>query len=370
MLDARFLTNLTEDTGLTEQMMREAGEEDDFEGAMNAVRRLHREQLFRIGLHALTGRAGPEAAGRGYAALADAAMRTLAPAALAETERLGGDFPGAVAVVALGKAGSREMTAGSDLDLMTLYEAPDGALSAIKGWSADVFYVRFTQRLISALSAHTAEGGLYEVDMRLRPTGSKGPVSVRLAAFDDYYAGEAETWEFMVLTRARVVWASDQAFGDRVAETLERVLRRPRPGVDVAADVRKMRALMDRERRPHGFWDLKLSPGGQVDAEFAAQYRQLQAAASGGPLTVSTLEALNDDPVLAEAWRLQQRISHLLSAAFEGRVDPEAEPSVFQLRLAEAAGAPDFETLKRELTDLRARARAAFERAVPVGSDG
>lgn len=370
VLDARFLTDLTEDTGLTEQMMREAEEAGDFEGAMNAVRRLHREQLFRIGLHAMTGRAGPEAAGRGYAALADAAMRTLAPAALVETERLGGAFPGAVAVVALGKAGSREMTAGSDLDLMTLYEAPDGAMSAVKGWSADVFYVRFTQRLISALSAHTAEGGLYEVDMRLRPTGSKGPVSVRLSAFEDYYAGEAETWEFMVLTRARVVWASDPAFANRVAETIEAVLRRPRPGVDVAADVRKMRALMDRERRPHGFWDLKLSPGGQVDAEFAAQYRQLQAAAAGGPLTVSTLEALHDDAVLAEAWRLQQRLSQLLSAAFEGRVDPEAEPSVFQLRLAEAAGAADFDTLKRELTDLRARARAAFERAVPAARDG
>ncbi len=370
VLDARFLTDLTEDTGLTEQMMREAEEAGDFEGAMNAVRRLHREQLFRIGLHAMTGRAGPEAAGRGYAALADAAMRTLAPAALVETERLGGAFPGAVAVVALGKAGSREMTAGSDLDLMTLYEAPDGAMSAVKGWSADVFYVRFTQRLISALSAHTAEGGLYEVDMRLRPTGSKGPVSVRLSAFEDYYAGEAETWEFMVLTRARVVWASDPAFANRVAETIEAVLRRPRPGIDVAADVRKMRALMDRERRPHGFWDLKLSPGGQVDAEFAAQYRQLQAAAAGGPLTVSTLEALHDDAVLAEAWRLQQRLSQLLSAAFEGRVDPEAEPSVFQLRLAEAAGAADFDTLKRELTDLRARARAAFERAVPAARDG
>lgn len=370
VLDARFLTDLTEDTGLTEQMMREAEEAGDFEGAMNAVRRLHREQLFRIGLHAMTGRAGPETAGRGYAALADAAMRTLAPAALVETERLGGAFPGAVAVVALGKAGSREMTAGSDLDLMTLYEAPDGAMSAVKGWSADVFYVRFTQRLISALSAHTAEGGLYEVDMRLRPTGSKGPVSVRLSAFEDYYAGEAETWEFMVLTRARVVWASDPAFADRVAETIEAVLRRPRPGVDVAADVRKMRALMDRERRPHGFWDLKLSPGGQVDAEFAAQYRQLQAAAAGAPLTVSTLEALHDDAVLAEAWRLQQRLSQLLSAAFEGRVDPEAEPSVFQLRLAEAAGAADFDTLKRELTDLRARARAAFERAVPAARDG
>lgn len=370
VLDARFLVDLSEETGLTEQMLREAGETEDFEGAMNAVRRLHREQMFRIGIHALTGRAGAEAAGRAYAALADAAMRTLSPAALAETERLGGAFPGAVAVVALGKAGSREMTAGSDLDLMTLYEAPPEATSEIKGWTADVFYARFTQRLIAALSAHTAEGGLYEVDMRLRPTGSKGPVSVRLKAFDAYYAKEAETWEFMVLTRARVVWASDPKFGAQVSAAIESALRRPRPGVDVAADIRKMRSLMDRERRPHGFWDLKLSPGGQVDAEFAAQFRQLQAAVIGEPLTLSTLQALHDDPVLAEAWRVQQRLAHLLAAAFEGRVDPEGEPGVFQLRLAEAAGAPDFDTLKTELTDLRARARKAFERAVPAGRDG
>jgi len=370
ILDARFLEALSDETGLTEQILREAGETEDFEGAMNAVRRLHREQMFRIGIHALTGRAGPEAAGRAYAALADAAMRTLSPAALAETGRLGGAFPGAVAVIALGKAGSREMTAGSDLDLMTLYDGPRDVLSAIKDWSADVFYARFTQRLIAALSAHTAEGGLYEVDMRLRPTGSKGPVSVRLSTFEDYYAREAETWEFMVLTRARVVWSSDPAFGDQVSKAIEAALRRPRPGVDVAADIRKMRALMDRERRPHGFWDLKLSPGGQVDAEFAAQFRQLQAAAIGEALTLSTLQALHDDPVLAEAWRVQQRLAHLLAAAFEDRVDPETEPSVFQLRLAEAAGASDFETLKTELTDLRQRARKAFERAVPAARDG
>ena len=173
-----------------------------------------------------------------------------------------------------------------------------------------------------------------------------------------------------VLTRARVVWASDAAFGAQVSAAIEAALRRPRPGVDIAADVRKMRSLMDRERRPHGFWDLKLSPGGQVDAEFAAQFRQLQAAAIGERLTLSTLEALHDDPVLAEAWRVQQRLAHLLAAAFEGRVDPEGEPGVFQLRLAEAAGAPDFDTLKTELTDLRARARKAFERAVPAGRDG
>lgn len=369
ILDSRFLIALGTDTGLADQVVREANEAGDFEGAMNAVRRLHREQTFRIGMHVITGRTTAEQAGLTNTSLADACMRALAPAALAEAARMGGAFEGAVAVVALGKAGSREMTAGSDLDLMTVYAAAPEVVSAVKGWSADLFFGRFTQRLIAALSAHTAEGGLYEVDMRLRPTGSKGPVSVRLEALEEYYATEAETWEFMALTRGRLVWASDPAFGARVEATLEAALRRPRPGVDVAGDVRAMRDLMDRERRPKGFWDLKLSAGAQVDAEFVAQYRQLCAAGAGEPLTVSTLEALKDDPVLAETWRTHQQLGQLMACAFDGRGDPDAEPSGFQKRLAATVGAPDFETLKARLIDLRLRARRAFEEALPGGLD-
>jgi glutamate-ammonia-ligase adenylyltransferase len=369
VLDARFMTALGTDTGVADQIVREAREAGDFESAMNAVRRLHREQAFRIGMHVVTGRTTAEQAGLTNTSLADACMKGLAPAALAEAERMGGVFHGAVAVVALGKAGSREMTAGSDLDLMTVYAAPPEAVSAGKGWSADLFYGRFTQRLIAALSAHTAEGGLYEVDMRLRPTGSKGPVSVRLEALEAYYAEEAETWEFMALTRGRLVWASDAAFGARVEATLEAALRRPRPGVDVARDVRAMRDLMDRERRPKGFWDLKLSAGAQVDAEFVAQYRQLCAAAAGEPLTVSTLEALKDDPVLAETWRTHQQLGQLMACAFEGRGDPDAEPAGFRQRLAQTVDAPDFGTLKARLVDLRLRARRAFEEALPAGID-
>jgi len=194
-------------------------------------------------------------------------------------------------------------------------------------------------------------------------------VSVRLEALDDYYAQEAETWEFMALTRGRLVWASDPAFGARVEATLEAALRRPRPGVDVAGDVRAMRDLMDRERRPKGFWDLKLSAGAQVDAEFVAQYRQLCAAAAGEALTVSTLEALKDDPILAETWRAHQQLGQLMACAFDGRGDPDAEPSGFQKRLAAAAGAPDYEALKAQLIALRARARRAFEAALPAVAD-
>ncbi|WP_420471829.1 bifunctional [glutamine synthetase] adenylyltransferase/[glutamine synthetase]-adenylyl-L-tyrosine phosphorylase [Brevundimonas sp. FT23042] len=367
MLDARFTRDLGEDTGLTEQMLAEAEAAPDFEAAMNAVRRLHRDQMFRIGLQILTGRAGAETAGRALTALADAAMSALGPAALAEAERQGGALPGGrVAVVALGKAGSREMRASSDLDLITLYEAAPDVVSEIRGWAAGPFYSRFTQRLIAALSAHTAEGGLYEVDMRLRPGAAKGPVSLRLSALKDYYASEADTWEFMALTRARVVWADNAGFAAEVTAALESILRRPRPGVDVAGDARRMRDLMARERPGRGAWDLKLAPGGQVDAEFVAQVGQLHAAAIGEPLTVSTLQALSTEPELAEAWRLQQALGQVLAAAFDEPGDPSTEPEGFRRRLAEAAGCADFEALTARLEAVRTAARSAFEAALPA----
>ncbi len=371
MLDARFERSIDEDSGIVDIMASEAAAAGDFEGAMNAVRRTHRDQKFRIGIQTLTGRAGPEAAGRAWTALADAVMAALAPAAMAETGRQGGALPGgAVAVVALGKAGSREMTASSDLDLMTLYDAPAETVSDAKGWVPGVFFSRFTQRLIAALSAHTAEGGLYEVDMRLRPGAAKGPVSLRLSALEEYYATEGDTWEFMALTRARVVWASDPAFAGQVEAKLETILRRPRPGADIRGDARRMRDLMSRERPGHGAWDLKLAPGGQVDAEFVAQAGQLLTAADGGPLTVSTLDALTHQPELAEAWRLQQALNQVMAAAFDDKVDPTVEPERFRQLLAEAGGQPDFPALEAHLQSIRASARQAFETELPPARDG
>ncbi len=364
VLDARLYLDLDQDSGVVGQMLAEAAAAD-FEEAMNVVRRVHREQSFRIGLQVLTGRAAADAAGRGYTALADAALHALSEAALSETARQGGAIQGSVAVVALGKAGSREMTAGSDLDLMVLYQAEPDAASALKAWSPDVFYVRFTQRLIAALSAHTAEGELYEVDMRLRPTGSKGPVALSLNAFRAHHLDQADTWERMALTRARVVWASDEAFARTVDAEIAAVLRAPRPDVDLAGDVRAMRDLMDRERAPTGFWDSKLVPGGQVDAEFIAQFRQLQAARDGGALTPSTLAALSNDPVPARSWRLHQAVSQVLACAFDERPEPEQEPQGMRDLLARAGGAPDFDALKAELAAVRAGTRAELDRLLP-----
>ena len=348
----------------------------DFEAAMDIARRVHREQAFRIGVQVMSGTATAADAGAAFADLADLIMQGLAPAALAETERQGGAFPGEVAVVALGKCGSREMTARSDLDLMTLYRAPDAAaMSAVKGWGAETFYARFTQRLIAALSAPTGEGTLYDVDMQLRPTGSKGPVAVSFAAFDDYYDREAETWELLALTRARVVWSTSPRFAKEAAAAVEDALRRPRDVVRTANDVREMRALMERERPGKGAWDLKLSPGGLVDVEFAAQHLQLVHAADGGPLRQNTGEALaairaaglaepTSLDALEAAWRLQQDLTQLLKVALEDDADPEAEPKALQALLARAAGVRDFRALKARLAIVRKGARGAFEKVV------
>ncbi len=345
---------------------------DGFEPAMDTARRLRRERAFQIGLQVMAGTASAAQAGEAFADLADLCIGGLSAAALAEVERQGGVFPGDVAVVALGKCGSREMNAGSDLDLMTFFEAatPDAA-SAQKGWAATTFYVRFTQRLITALSAPTTEGELYDVDMQLRPSGTQGPVAVSFGAFDQYYSGEAETWEYLALTRARIAWASSPAFATRAAAAIEAKLRAPRDPRRTAADVLAMRELLARERPPSGFWDLKLIDGGLVDIEFAAQFLQLIHAPAGGPLRQNTAEALEalreaelaparvlDD--LASAWRLQQDLSQLLRVAIAKNGDPEQEPRALHALMAKAAGVRDQRALRAELTRRREAAHRAL----------
>ncbi|HEX8234203.1 MAG TPA: bifunctional [glutamine synthetase] adenylyltransferase/[glutamine synthetase]-adenylyl-L-tyrosine phosphorylase [Caulobacteraceae bacterium] len=382
LLDAAFFARFEEGKGEA-ALTAAAAEAHGYEGAMDAIRRVHAEQAFRIGVQVISGRAAAAEAGPAYADLADLCIRALAPAALAEAERLGGAFAGEVAVVALGKCGAREMTATSDLDLMTLYvpAAPD-ALSAAKGWSADVFYARFTQRLIAALSAPTAEGPLYEIDMQLRPSGSKGPVAVHLPAFEDYYEGHAETWEFMAMTRARVAWATSEDFAARCAAVVEHILRRPRDLLSTRKDVGAMRELVEAEKPAAGRWDLKYARGGLMDIEFAAQFLQLARAPEGGPIAPNTGEALRrlhhagllragEARPLLSAWTLQLDLQQVLRLAINDRsADPSAEPAAFRKLLARAGHAAAFAALEARLSKAQHAARAAYERLLAPPRDG
>jgi glutamate-ammonia-ligase adenylyltransferase len=157
----------------------------------------------------------------------------------------------------------------------------------------------------------------------------------------------------------------------RAEAAIDAALRRPRNIAAAARDVRDMRALMLKERPPANRWDLKLSPGGLVDIEFAAQFLQLRHGETGGPLYASTrraLEALRDRGLadlgaldaLIDAWRLQQNLSQVLKLALSDTDDPAAEPEPLKALLARAGGAADFADLEKKLSRAKKEAHAGF----------
>ena len=344
-------------------MRAAVGAAGGFEAALNTVRRLQREEAFRIDWQTLSGRAPPEAAGASHADLAEACLQALAQAAVDETARRIGPAPGAFTVLALGKFGGRELAQGSDLDITVVYDAPDGA-------GAD-YFTRLTQRLIAALSAPTEEGLLYEVDMQLRPSGSKGPVAVSKRAFERYYADEAWTWELLALTRLRAV-AGDPALGNEIEALARARLVRPMDRAKIFADVAAMRARMDKERPAKGRWDLKLYPGGFVDVEFIAQAMQLVTAARApevlhpntsvalAGLTAAGALAWEDAEPLLAGWRLYSQLQQWLRIVWEGQFQPEAVGEAVRLRLARALRRSDFTALEHELAARQDACRARF----------
>ena len=245
-----------------------------------------------------------------------------------------------MAVIGMGKLGGREMTANSDLDLIVIYRYGQSIISksglpvfeendaksknlsrssvgeptqtcldqdastGLKPLAPAQYYARATQRLISALSAPTAEGGLYDVDMRLRPSGKSGPVATSLPAFIAYQNSDAWTWEHMALTRARVLSGPD-GLRQAIEATIREVLRRPRDRVKTAEAVREMRRRIDQEKGSKNVWELKYVRGGLVDIEFIAQYLQIVHAHERPDIldqgTIGALEKLRAAGFIAPA---------------------------------------------------------------------
>ena len=230
LLEPTFFGALPDEAKLEAELARSIKEAHSYEDFLDRLRLFSQEQMFLIGARVLSDTVSAEQAGGAFARLADVAVRTLhqrVEEAVAENHgRIRGQQ---TALLALGKLGGREMTATSDLDLIIVYdfdqERPqsDGARML---YGAQ-YFARLTQRLISALSSQTNYGALYQVDMRLRPSGRSGPVATSLDAFASYQETEAWTWEHMALTRARVV-AGPPAFAARVEAVIRAVLCRKR----------------------------------------------------------------------------------------------------------------------------------------------
>jgi glutamate-ammonia-ligase adenylyltransferase len=383
-LDPRMALPVSEesDTAILEAACAQVSAAGDFADALDRLRRLRREEGFRIGLQVLEGRIGADVAAKAQSRLAEACVEAVARAAVAELGRTAGAPPGRWVLVALGKLGGREIGPRSDLDLMLVYDAAEGARSdGPMPLDARDWFTRFLQRLTAGLSAPTAEGILYEVDLQLRPSGKQGPVAVRIESFERYYAAEAWTWELMALTRARPV-VGDPALAGRVAAAVRSALTVPRDAHLIRRDAADMRARLSREKPSRGGWDLKRRPGGLVDIEFAAQVGQLLHAPHLQAIRPDTagaleqlraggwLEAEGADALCGALARLSAA-RQVLDLAIEGPLDPAAAPAALAGLLARTLNAPDLADAQRVLDAVCSRAAlhvaAMLATETPVG---
>jgi [glutamine synthetase] adenylyltransferase / [glutamine synthetase]-adenylyl-L-tyrosine phosphorylase len=349
-----------------------------YEEILDRLRIFAAEQRFLIGIRLLTGAIGGAQAGQAFTDLADLVIEAALKAVIAEMEAVHGQISGGrVALLGMGKLGSFELTAGSDVDLILLYEHDDEVIESDGAKPLDTlrYYTRLTQRLIAALSAPTGEGVLYEVDMRLRPSGNKGPVATRLRAFAKYQREEAWTWEHMALSRARLV-CGDASLTAEAEAIMAEVLGLDRDPAKIAADVVEMRALIEEEKPPRDLWDLKLVPGGLIDIEFIAQFLALVAPIRGrvvrtnGLSTADALKAFgdlidaNDRDVCLQALKLYTDLSQVIRLCIDGPFDPANVPAGLIDRVVRAAECPDIKTVEAELKRNVKAVRKVFSRVV------
>ncbi len=376
VIDPSFFGALPEEAELAAGLDRSLGQAASYEDFLDRIRIFAQEHMFLIGTRILSGTVSAEQAGEAFARLADVLIRSLYGAVENNFVKLHGRVSGQeAAVLALGKLGGREMTATSDLDLIVIYDFDSDHPESVgpRPLYGAQYFSRLTQRIINALTAPTRYGHLYQVDMRLRPSGRSGPVATQIDGFVSYQEKEAWTWEHLALTRARVVIATP-AFAARVEGAIRSVLCRPRDAEVIAADVAEMRRAIASEKGDDERWNLKYVAGGLIDIEFIAQYLQLvHAAEMPDILDTSTARVLDkawrlgllgteDAEVLRPAVRLYHDLTQILRVCLSGPFDPKAAaPGLTQL-LARAADVPDFATLDAFIVETQAKVRASFNR--------
>jgi len=374
LLDAEFLSRLPSREELDARFAALAT--GSYEEVLDGARRFAREAVFRVGVQIVEGAAKADAAGPALADIAESVIAGLLPKVEDELAVTAGRIAGgSFAVMAMGKLGGREMTTTSDLDLVFVYDAPAGveASDGPRPLSPTLYFARLAQRLIAALTTPTAAGTLYEVDMRLRPTGNKGPVAVSLQSFVVYHASESWTWEHMALTRARLIAGAPQLKA-RVAAEIRKRLTQLRDAGTIIADARSMRARMAETFPGRNVWDLKYAPGGLVDIEFIAQTLQLVHAPALPEIldtnTIAALEKLRDAGLLAvpdadvliAAARLQDALTQVLRIALDQTLEIEDATPGLKVLLTHAAEAGSFAQTQARLSDLQKATREIFNR--------
>ncbi len=381
MLSPDFFQPMPKRDELRAEMVEQLASARGYEEELDILRRVVHDRRFQAGVQLLQGLGSEATLARRLSDIADAALGCLVERVSAEFARRHGKIEGAdFAIIELGKLGSREMTTTSDLDLVFVYELPEGTIGSDGPKPLDpvTYFTRFSQRLINAITAPTAEGTLYSIDMRLRPAGNAGPIVTTLAGFERYHREEAWTWEHMALTRARVL-SGHEDFRQHVADHLRMILLQAHEPEKLVVDVLEMRERLEREKPASGPWDVKMRQGGLLDCEFLAQYWQL----SFGPGHPEILEGdtelvfvalekaglVDEDEAeqLTGAVRFLRRFQGYLRLTLgeaASDADMAGAPDAIRVGLTRACDALDFAWLQDTLEEVALQVSESFERHI------
>ena len=382
LIDPRFFGAMPDQNELSARLATTLADANSYEEFLDRLRLFGQESLFLIGTRILSGTVSAQHASVAFADVAEGIAHTVHGLVMDQfAEQHGQIKDQETAIVAMGKLGSREMTASSDLDLILIYDfdhdAPDS--DGARPLHGSQYFARLTQRLISAFTTRTNYGVLYEVDMRLRPSGRAGPLASRIDSFSEYQEHEAWTWEHMALTRARVISASP-AFQARIESVIREVLTRKRETGIIANDVLEMRRAIAEEKGESDIWDIKNAAGGMVDIEFVAQYLQLiHAAAKPDILDVSTVQVLDnaarlgvlsqsDADILRTASRLYHDLTQIIRLCVTEKFKPETAGEDLLRVLTRAGDAPDFSSLEARVRETQSDVREVFLRLLEGAS--
>ncbi|OUS08658.1 hypothetical protein A9Q96_04290 [Rhodobacterales bacterium 52_120_T64] len=349
-----FFASLPDFECLNIELMAEIAIATDYEDTLDITRRWVKEKQFRIGVHLLRRISTSAEAAIAYSDVAEACLVNLFPAVCKNFARRYGPPPGkGAAVIAMGKLGSREMTASSDLDLIMVYDAQGADTSeGDRPLAVSTYFARLTQAVLSALTVPTSEGALYEVDMRLRPSGRRGPVATSIKAFKEYQMNEAWTWEHLALSRARVV-AGGADLAIEVRNAMRAALCQPHDRIKVIKDVQEMRAKLA-DDKVDNLWEMKHGRGWLMDIELMLQTGAVLHGITGVERPADMLPELvtvgwistEQEVSIEKALKLYMSIQQVARLAVDGPIDPESAGRGFLDLLVGVAKVDDIAALE------------------------
>jgi len=326
-----------------------------YEDLLDRIRIWLNERRFQLGVLILEGLLDPISAAKSLSRLADACVQTLLPEVMEEFSHSAGHIQdGSFAVIAMGGYGAHALTYSSDLDLVFLYQCPEDATSkgGRRSFSASQYYSNLSQRLISALSIMTAEGRLFEIDMRLRPSGRAGIIAVSLSAFENYQSEEAWSWEHMSLTKARLI-AVSTGMKDIFRERLSPIISQQHDIDKLRADMQTMRQRYDEEFKDNDLWSLMTAPGSLSDANWSVQLLLLghglarlgctEFADQLNVLKGANILSANEAQSLYDAWNMLFRARALKRLLLGPEATLDATEELIKLSLAKLLGHANFE---------------------------